>query len=217
MLKLNSAIAKSADNIASTIQESGKYIGVITRAECLSSPKGTEGLGLSFKADNGMSADYLDLWHTNGSGEPLSSLKTVHAIMCCAQVAEAAEGPIKCEKWNKDKGARETVTVTGYPALMGKRIGLLLRKTLETDNKGKDRTRMEVFGVFSATSELTASEMYAKAQHPERLAAMLEVLMAKPVIDKRDNQPARPARGGSSGGFDDRQIPAEAYGDDCPF
>ena len=67
MLKLNAQLAQDADNITSSISELGKYIGTITRAEKLvSEQKGTQGLGLSFKADNGQSADYLDLYHTKG-------------------------------------------------------------------------------------------------------------------------------------------------------
>lgn len=215
MLKLDSSLAKAADVIAANIQEPGKYVGVITRAEKLTAGTGTEGLGLSFKADNGQTADYIDLYHTKNDGEPLSALKTVNAILCCARVAQAEEGPIRCEKWVKAKGARETVTVPGYPVLMGKRIGLLLRKVLETDDKGKDRTRMEIFGVFSAETELTASEMYAKASTPKRLAEMVALLATKPVIDKRTTK--RPAAA-SHGGFDDADaFPSGDPGPDCPF
>lgn len=202
MLKLNSEHAKAADNIATGIRESGKYIGTITRAEKLESGKGTQGLGLSFKADNGQSADYLDLYHTKGDGEALRGLKMVNAIMCCAKVNEAAEGPIQCEKW-KD-GGRTKVTVNGYPALMGKRIGFLLQKVLETDQNGKDREKVEVFGVFSAETELTASEMYARKTTPERVSQMLDALMAKPVRDNRKpaSRGAPPSGGEWDDGFD---------------
>ena len=201
MLKLNAELAKSADSIASTIQETGKFVGTITRAEKLVAGTGTIGLGLSFKADNGMTADYLDLYHTKANGEKLSSLKTVNAILCCARVSEAQEGPIKCEKWIKSKGGRDIVQVTGYPALMGKRIGFLLRKTLESDDLGKDRTRMDIFAVFSAETELTASEMYARATKPERLSSMFDALMARPVIDKRTSKSAS-SHGHSAAGPD---------------
>lgn len=206
MLKLQSEAAKAADNIASGIRESGKYIGVITRAEKLTSDKGTQGLGLSFRADNGQTADYLDLYHTKGDGEPLRGFKIVNAILCCAKLNEAADGTIACEKW-KD-GGRVKVTVPGYPALMGKRIGFLLQKVLETDQHGKDREKVEVFGVFNAETELTASEMYAKATNPARLTQMLDALMAKPVRDNRTKPAARsgsarPATGGADDPFGD--------------
>lgn len=216
MLKLDATLAKAADNIASGIKESGKYVGIITRAEKLvSDSKGTLGLGLSFKADNGMTADYLDIYHTKGDGETLAGLKTVNAILCCAKVSQAEEGPIKVEKWDSAAHARIQCTVTGYPALMGKKIGFLLQKVLETDQNGKDREKMQVFGVFNAETELTASEMYAKATQPERLSSMLDALMARPVRDNRKNKGSRPQSSGADR-FDDRP-PVDAYDDDAPF
>ena len=213
MLKLDTTQAKQADQISASISETGKYTGTITRAERLVSSKGTQGLGLSFKTDNGLSADYLDLYHTKGNGDALSSYKTVMAIMCCLKLKELPDSTITVEKWVKAKGGRDKVTVPGYPAMMGKRIGLLLRKTLETDDKGNDRTRMEIFGVFNPDTELTASEILSGATSPERLPAMLDAMMARPVIDKREHAQA-PRRHEPAGQerFDD--IPDT---DDIPF
>lgn len=213
-LRLDSKAARAADVINSGIKETGKYIGVITRAEKLVAGTGTEGLGLSFRADNGQTADYLDLYHTKANGETLSAFKTVNALMCCAKVMEAEEGRIKCEKWIKTKGAREIVEVPGYPALMGKRIGLLLQKSLETDDKGKDSERMQIFGVFNAETELTASEMYDKKTKPERLGAMLEALIARPVRDNRKHS-ARKSGAHDDGGFHDDVPPLSD--EDLPF
>lgn len=205
MLKLNSELAKAADNVAAGLKETGKYVGVITRAEKLvSNEKGTIGLGLSFKTDTGLTADYLDLYHTRANGEELPGLKTVNAIMCCTKVAEAKEGAITFEAWDNNTKTRGPVSANGYPALMGKRIGFLIQKVLETDHEGKDREKVQIFGVFDAATELTASEMYAKNTSPERLGHMLDALMARPLRDNR-----KPAKGGASrasstrGGYDD--------------
>lgn len=213
MLKLDTTQAAAADNITAQISEPGKYIGTITRAEKLvSQAKGTQGLGLSFKADNGQTAEYLDLYHTKGTGEALSGLRTVNAVMCCAKVKQAEEGTVQVEKWDSVAGARRKMGVTGYPALMNKRIGLLLRKTLETDNKGKDREKLEIFGVFDPETEMTASEILGRASEPQKLSAMLDVLIARGVIDKRTSR--APARQQSAGmdRFDDMPID-----DDIPF
>lgn len=213
MLKLDTNQAAAADNITSQISEPGKYIGTITRAEKLvSKEKGTLGLGLSFKTDNGQTADYLDLYHTRGTGETLSGLKTVNAVLCCAKLRQAEEGVVQVEKWDSVAGARRKMAVTGYPALMNKRIGLLLRKTLETDSKGKDRERLEIFGVFDPYTEMTASEIISCATAPLKLSAMLDALIARGVIDKRTNrQPARQSSAGMDR-FDD--VPMD---DDIPF
>ena len=214
MLKLNSTLASAADNIVSGIKETGKYVGTITRAESLvSQSKGTQGLGLSFKADSGQTAEWLDIYHTKGDGEALSGLKTVNAIMACAKVREAEEGPIKIEQYDTASRQRKQVTVTGYPALMGKRIGLLLQKTLETDNKGNDRERVQIFGVFEPDTELTASEIMARITTPSRLGAMTEALMARPVRDNRKTHvPSR-----ASARMDDGYGPNAADDDLIPF
>lgn len=215
-LKLNKESAIAADSIASGIRESGKFIGVITRAEKLTSDKGTQGLGLSFKADSGATADYLDLYHTKGDGTALSSMKTVNAVMCCAKVKEAKDGMIQCEKWNKAHGVREKVSVPGYPDLMGKRIGFLFQKVLETGQDGNDREKIEVFGVFNAETELTASEMFGQKTKPERLTAMLDALLSRPVHDKRKAGAKRPAAA-NGGGSDDARTGFSDDDFDVPF
>lgn len=216
MLTFNPQEAARADQIASSINETGKYLGIITRAEKLRSTKGTEGLGLSFKSDSGETADYLDLYTTNSAGEVLPSMKVVQALLGCLQLRGAQEGPIKCSKWNKDIKQREDVTVSGYPDLMGKRIGLLLQKTVETDQDGKDRERMQIFGVFQDKTELTVSEILARKTAPETMQKMLQYLAAHPLRDNRkggsraaQHAPANAAPAGASG-FGD-------FDDDIPF
>lgn len=207
-LKLDTNSAKAADSIASAIRESGKYIGTITRAEKLVSKNGTEGIGLSFRASDGSTADYLDIYYQKGNGEPLAGLKTVNAIMACLKLREAKVGRIKFERWNKDTRKREPVEADGYPDLMGKRIGLLLQKELATNQYGDDVERMVIFGVFSAETELTASEILDGKTTPERLSKMVEALAARPVRDSR-YKAARSASSPAPAGFDDE--------DDIPF
>lgn len=189
---LDTSIAKQADNIASGIRESGKYIGTITRAEALRSQQGTTGLGLSFKTDSGQSADYLDIYTHKANGEALSGLKTVNAILACLKLRKIGEGAIKCEKWNTQEKKRETVQVNGYPDLMGKPLGLLLQKELQSHSvTGADTERLSIFAVFSPSTELTATEILEGKTNPERLGKMVEALMARPVRDNRDKG-ARP-------------------------
>jgi hypothetical protein len=183
-LTLNAAEARHADRVNTSIKESGKYIGVITRAEKLKSKKGTEGFGLSIKTDDGSTANYLDLYTVNSKGETLPSMATVQAILCCTRTKEAKEGNIEFDKWDND--ARQTVKATsnGYPDLMGKRIGLVLQRELSTNNtNGKDVDRVVIYGVFEADSELTASEILDKKTQPEKVAKMVASL--KSVNDRR--------------------------------
>lgn len=204
--------ARQADRTGGVINQAGKYVGTITRAEKLTSKQGTRGIGISFKSDDGASANYLDLYTENSSGDVLPSMATVQAILCCTKTREAAEGPIEFDKWDKD--AKQTVKTKGdgYPSLMGKRVGLLLQKELATNtNTGADTERMIIYGVFSADTELTASEILDKKTEPEKLSKMVQSLMAKPVNDRRNGgqrTQTAPAQGGSS--FDD-------FDDDIPF
>lgn len=210
---LDTTQAKAADSFSTSIRESGKYIGVITRAEAIVSTNGTKGLGLSFKASDGAAADYLDLYTHRADGEALSSLKTVNAILACLQLRQISEGPIQFEKWDKVAKARTRVTAQGYPELMGKKIGFLLRKELETDREGRDRERLAIFAVFQAETELTASEILDRKTKPERLEKMLDALMAKPINDRRKNVPKR-TQTPSEDWTQDAGAPAD---DDFPF
>lgn len=208
MLELNADKARAADNRQTAITETGKYIGVITRAEKLVSQQGTKGLGLSFKANDGNTANYLDVWFAKENGDELFGIKTVNALMACLKMRKCEEGQIECEKWDKGAGAMTKVRAAGYPEMMGKPIGLLLQESIETDQQGKDQRRIGIYGVFQANTELTASEVLDGKTTPEKLPKMLQALMANPV---RDNRKARSAQASPQpsdfNGMDDDSIP----------
>lgn len=201
-LTLNAAEARQADRINTSIKETGKYVGVITRAEKLISKKNTEGLGISFKTDDGATANYLDLYTVNASGETLPSMATVQAILCCTRTKEAKEGSINFDKWDSEAKAVINVNANGYPELMGKRIGLLLQRELSTNTtNGNDVDRVVIAGVFEADTELTASEILDKKTQPEKLEKMIAAL--KPVNDRRANKSSGAPSPSSSADFDD--------------
>lgn len=185
MLTLNTNSAKQADVLNSEIKESGKYVGVITRAEVLKSKNGNDGLGLSFLSDAGESADYLDLYLGETDGKLWKGSNTANAILCCLKLKQAATGKVKVTKWDATTKARVESIVDGYPDIQGKRIGFLLQKELTT-YQGKDQSRLNIYGVFNAETELTASEILAQATKPEKLAKILASLVAKSVKDMRD-------------------------------
>lgn len=209
MLTLDTNQARAADNRISVITETGKYIGTITRAEKLTSTQGTSGLGLSFKADDGSTANYIDIWIRKANGDDLFGLKTVNALLACLRVRGAEEGQIEFDAWDKSAGGMVRRKAPGYPALMGKRIGLLLQKTKETDGKGNDRDGIAIYAVFQPETELTASEVLDSKTTPEKLPKMLQALMLNPVRDNRKKgATAMPAPAQSSGFADmDSDIP----------
>jgi hypothetical protein len=212
-LDLNANDARQADRMNSSIRESGKYIGVITRAEKLLSEKNTEGLGISFKTDDGATANYLDLYTVNAKGEKLPSMATVQAILCCTKTKSANEGNISFKAWDKVQKKEVDKTANGYPDLIGKRIGFLLQRELSDNPKDstKPNDRVVVYGVFEADTGFTASEILDKATKAEKLDKMLTVLMAKEFNDRRTVKTSAPSTAPSgSTSFDD-------FEDDIPF
>lgn len=206
MLTLDTNQARAADNRMSVITETGKYIGTITRAEKLTSTQGTSGIGLSFKADDGSTANYLDIWIRKANGEDLFGLKTVNALLACLRVRGAEEGQIEFDAWDKSTKGMVRRKAPGYPALMGKRIGLLLQKVKDTDDKGNDRDGIVIYAVFQADTELTASEVLDSKTTPEKLPKMLQTLMLNPVRDNRKKSAtatSAPAQGSGIAGMDD--------------
>lgn len=212
-LTLDTKKAREADNTNTAIRTSGKYIGVITRAEKLLSKQNTQGLGLSFKSDDGATANYLDLYTVNSKGEVLPSMATVQAILCCTRTKNADEGNINFEKWDKEAGAVVKATANGYPSLMGKRIGLLLQQELSDNpnDSSKHNDRVVIYGVFDADSELTASEILDSKTQPEKLGKMVQSLMAKPVNDRRTKKSSAMNQTIAAGHAGDDFDP------DCPF
>lgn len=209
MLTLNANSAKQADVINSAIKESGKYTGVITRAEALKSAKGNAGIGLSFKSDSGETADYLDIYIGETDGKPWPGSNTANAIMACLKLKQADKGIVKFEKWNADKKTREQMSAEGYPDIQGKRIGLLLQKELTT-YQGATKEKLNIFGVFNAETGFTASEILTSATKAEKLEKMVHSLMAKPVRDSRT------ALHSAQGQVNNEHASSE-FSDDIPF
>lgn len=209
-LTLNSNDARKADSFNTVINESGKYVGTITRAEKLLSKNKVEGVGFSFKTDDNASANYLDLYTVKPSGEKLRGYSIVQAILCCTKTKSAEDGKIKFERWDKDERRMVEATADGYPALMGKRIGFVLQRELGTNqNTGEDTERMNIVAVFEPSTGLMASEILDQKTKGERLDGIVKMIQANPVRDTRKRNGAARASshpnapGNNSSPFDD--------------
>jgi hypothetical protein len=207
-LTLNANDARKADNFSSVIRESGKYVGVITRAEKLISKNNVEGLGLSFKTDDGASANYLDLYTVKPDGERLRGHNIVQALLCCLKLRNVDEGTINFQRWDSNGRQMVQATAIGYPALMGKRIGLILQRELQTHQvTGEDTERLNIVTVFEASTGLTASEILDNKTKAERIEHIAKMVANNPVRDTRKRSPQRvnpaPSAPSDSGDFDD--------------
>lgn len=178
---LDTKAANQADVIFSKIESKGRYLGTLTRAEAVTSSKGTKGVDLSFKADTGETADYLTLWTHNAEGKQLMGFNTLMAIMTCLRVKSLSAEAGEVEKYDQDQQKRVKVSVPLFKDLMNKPVGLLIAME-EYEKKDKSGTNWKP--VISAAFDkdgFTASEILNKSTQATTLAKMEAALRDKPL------------------------------------
>ena len=199
---LDAEAAKKA-NASSRIEESGKYIGTFTRAEMVTSQRGTVGIEFTFESENKQTADYLTIWTVNKDNQRIYGYNILMAIMTCLKVRTLETQKATINKW--DSVAKQEIPTEAviYPDLMNKRIGVLLQMEEYKNNNGDTKEKAALFAPFEADTELTASEILDKKVTPEKLLGMVTQL--QPVKKLK-------ASGGSS-------FPAGGapFDDDIPF
>lgn len=216
MFNLDRNAACAADNKSAFIDEAGKYIGAFTRAELVNGQTGSVGLGLTFKNDSGSEAQfYINTSYLKDGQQQQNNggVQTVSAILACLRLNGSGDpAPITVEKWNNDSKHKEKVQVQGFSALMNKPIGLLIQMEIEK-NSEKGLPRATIYAPFSAESEKTASEILGKVATPAKLEKMVQVVMAKPLVDRR---PSGQASGGANTTSSNHSSPPDDW-DDIPF
>lgn len=177
---LNAEAAKAADVMNSRLDETGKYVGAFTRAEAVTSKKGATGIDLSFKADDGRTADYLSVWTHGKDGKEIYGFKQLMAIMTCLRIKQLSKADGVVEKYNRDEGKMSKFDAEIFPDLMNKKIGLLLQRESYIKQDGSEGNKLNIAGVFDAETEFTASEILNKQTTPELLTKMVGALKDKP-------------------------------------
>lgn len=190
MYNLDQNAAKEADNFNQYLDQTGKYKGVFTRAESLvSKSKGTKGIGFTFQTDDKRTTRF-DIWTEKGNGEKLSGFNTVMAIMQILKARNIKPMPAIIEKYDFDTKKIEKVEAEVFQDLMNKPIGVLLRNTEYEKFKDNAPTgnyawRLELFMVFDAQTEFTASEIIDKKTIAERLPSIIATLEDRPLKNKK--------------------------------
>ena len=207
--QLDTKAANAADIIFSKIESKGKYLGTLTRAEAITSKKGTKGVDLSFKADTGETADYLTLWTHNGEGKQLMGFNTLMAIMTCLRVKSLSATEGEAEKYDPDQQKRVKVRVPLFRDLMDKPIGLMLSMEEYEKTAGGTAWKPVISAAFDKDG-FTASEILSKATAPATLAKMEAALRDKPLKAAATTAPAAHHAESSGGAFDD-------FASDIPF
>lgn len=215
MFELDKNSASAADNKSAFIDEAGKYIGALTRAEYMEKKEtGSTGIGLTFKTREGAEAQfYINLSYQHGTKNE-GGYSLVNAIMACLQLRKVGDPQqITIEKWDKDAGQRVKASVPGFPELMGKPLGLLIQMEIEK-NSEKGNERPTIFAPFSAESEKTASEILdARCTSPAKLEKMVQQIAKKPCVDRRPKGVSGSAYGH---GHADQSAPPADW-DEIPF
>lgn len=207
---LNPESAKKAEQFSTRITETGKYVGTLTHAVAVTASTGTEGIEFGFKADTGATADYLSIWCSKSDGTELSGTDTVNAIMTCLQIRNIKPEAGSYEAWDPDSKTRINKRAVIYPALTGKKIGLLLQKEqyLKQDQTIGETMRIAV--PFDAVTGRSAGEILAKQIRPEaieRIASSLKDRLVKSAARSPSSSGGAAPTGGIPDDFDNDSIP----------
>lgn len=213
MYTLDTNMARKADQRGNVIIETGKYVGVLTRAEEIKAASGTKGIDFSFDA-NGQRCRFA-LYTAKADGTRLSiGHDFVMALMTVLKQREIKTEVVRVKKWDFESSMEVEAEVPCYVGLMHKPVGVLLEADEYLKKSGDIGTRMVLAGVFQAQSELTASEVLDQKIKPEQLSKLVLSLRDRPLRAAKPS--ARPASGAAP------KVGAPVFGfdaadDDIPF
>lgn len=209
---LNTTAAKSANSGGKRITEHGKYSGTFKSAWYDRNANGTESVNFLFVSEHGQEAGPLTLYTHNAKGEELPGFATMHAILACLKVRDIKAQPGKVKLWDSAAGAEVDRQKDCYPAMCGKRIGLVLLEEEYAGNDGDIRTSIKIGAPFNADTGQMAAEVLASAPAVEldRYTAWLD---KSGRWVKRLKAGTAPRSAPASTG----QKPSEFDDDDIPF
>lgn len=201
---LDTDAAKQADSGNGRINETGKYVGMFTKAKKVSSKQGTQGIEFSFEANNGQSADYLTVWTINNEGKQIYGYKQLMALMTCLKVRSIDAKAGEVEEY--DSTAKQMVKHQAeiYPALMNKPIGVLLQMEEYEKKDSSIGEKASFAGFFDPQTEQVAVEILEKSE-----ARVLEKLVGQlvPVKKLKGSRPASAPAATAPDSFGDSDIP----------
>lgn len=204
---LDTDAAKQADSGNGRINETGKYIGMFTKAKKVSSKQGTQGIEFSFEANNGQTADYLTVWTINSEGKQIYGYKQLMALMTCLKVCSIDAKMGEVEEY--DTAAKQMITHQAeiYPALMNKPIGVLLQMEEYEKKDSSVGTKPTFAGFFDPQTEQVAVEILEKSE-----ARVLEKLVGQLVPVKK----MKGSRSTSNAAYSGAES-GPAFDDSIPF
>ena len=206
-LDLDTQAASQADQRGAYINKTGKYKGKFIKAEALRADSGTIGVGFTFESTDKQTVNF-SLYIQKADGEKLSAYKQLNAIMACLRIRSISSPvPMKAKKYDYTQKKEVEYEAQMLTDLINKPIGILLQSCEYEKEKNRVKTgeygwKMELYGVFEASTELTAGEILGKKTTPEVLATLIATLADRPLKNKANQNQAQQSSG-SSDGFDD--------------
>lgn len=204
MYQLDANAAKQADQMGKFLKETGKYKGKFIKAEALVAKSGTHGISFTFETDDKRQSTF-SIYTIKADGNRLYDFQKLMAIMTCMRLKNVAD-PVngKAKKYDFELKKEVEYDAQLLLDLMNKPIGLLLQnceyeKQKNGANTGEYGWKLEIFGAFEASSELTASEILTGKTKPEVLTSMINGLADRPLKNKVKSgmQPIQGYQGGT--------------------
>lgn len=209
----SSQAARKAEQRTSFIDEKGKYVGKFTRAEDITAASGTRGIAFTFESDDGQKANF-SIYTIKSDGEKLGDYGLLMAIMTCVGVRDIKPAQVASMVWDKDAGANVNKTLSQFPEIMNKPIGILLAMEEYEKRDGGTGWSARLNAAFQASTELTASEILDRKTTPQKLPQLVAALKDRPLKKTgRSNAPSGGSHPMGGGAFDD----GAPFSDDIPF
>jgi len=165
------------------ITQTCKVKGMFTSAYKMeANERGTVGVELNFKADDGLTADGLRLYTINGKGDHIYGFNILQAIMGCLNIKTVTEVNGQAEVWDSGSGKKVMKPVTMHPELMRKPIGLLLQREEYKNSQGEVKSRLNIVMPFTHDKEWSISELQASGGSGivnKRLATLTDKVLRK--------------------------------------
>jgi hypothetical protein len=207
--------ARKAEQRTSFIDEKGKYVGKFTRAEDITAASGTRGIAFTFETDDGQKANF-SIYTIKSNGEKLGDFGTLMALMTCLGVKDIKPAQVASMVWDKDAAANVSKTLSQFPELLNKRVGILIAmEEYEKRDQNKRPTgetgwSVRLNAVFQADTELTASEILDRKTTPTKLPQLVAALKDRPLKKSTASSNGGHIADENFGGFD-------TMADDIPF
>jgi hypothetical protein len=216
---LDTAAAKEASNGGKRITDAGAYVGIFRAAWYEKNERGTESVSFIFVSDGGQEVGPLSLYTHNADGDELPSYKTLNAILACMKVRSIEGQKGKVKLWDFDEQQEVERAKEIYPALICKKIGVVLQGE-EYEGRNGVKVRMILAAPFEPSTRLMADEILNKqteAKGLDRYIAWIEKNPVKKLRNKKSSN-GNGNGGGYTNGGTTSGTPASTFeDDDIPF